>query len=118
MCHVLIIEDNFLIAEYLGYLAKQAGATSIASACTEAEAVRAAREQQPRIIFSDVGLRAGTGPYAVRTIRAELGEIPVIFITGSPEFCEQCKPPVAILTKPVDGVGVTEAFRRLIPSSP
>ena len=42
MCHVLISEDEWLIAESLAYLAEQAGATSIATACAEEEAAEAA----------------------------------------------------------------------------
>lgn len=115
MCHVLIIEDEWLIAEYLTYLAERAGATSIATACTEEEAVQAAKERTPGIIFSDVKLLVGTGPHAVQTIVSALGDIPVIFITGTPEACEPCEPPGVILGKPVDPARVMEAFRRLAP---
>ena len=115
MCHVLIIEDEWLIAEYLTYLAEQAGATSIATAYTEDEAVRAAHEKRPGIIFSDVKLLAGTGPHAVQAIFSALGEIPVIFITGTPDACQPCEPPAIILHKPVDPARVLEAFKRLAP---
>ena len=76
MCHVLIIEDEWLIAEHLTYLAEQAGATSIATACTEDEAVQAARERMPGIILSDVKLLAGNGPHAVQTIVSTMGGSP------------------------------------------
>ena len=115
MCHVLIIEDEWLIAEYLTYLVEQAGATSIATACSEDEAVQSAREHTPGIIFSDVKLLVGTGPQAVQTIFSALGEIPVIFITGTPEDCRPCEPPGVILHKPVDPARVMEAFKRLAP---
>ncbi len=116
MCHVLIIEDEWLIAEYLTYLAEQAGATSIATACTEDEAVQAAHERMPDIIFSDVMLLAGTGPCAVQKILAALGKIPVIFITGTPDACQPCEPSSVILNKPIDPVCVMDTFRRLAPS--
>lgn len=115
MCHVLIIEDEWVIAEYLTYLAEEAGATSTASASSEAEAVRAAQEQRPDIIFSDVKLFAGTGTRAVQTIVSALGKIPVIFITGVPDSCQPCEPPNVILRKPVDPARLLEAFRRLAP---
>jgi YesN/AraC family two-component response regulator len=38
MCHVLIIEDEWLIADFLIELAEEAGATSIDTAVTEDEA--------------------------------------------------------------------------------
>ncbi|UZK67780.1 response regulator [Sphingomonas sp. M1-B02] len=113
MCHVLIIEDEWLIADYLSYLAERAGGTSIVIACTEDEAVLSAHERLPDIILSDVNLFAGTGPHAVQTIMSDLGKIPVIFITGSPEACEPCEPPGVILIKPIDPVCVMDTFRRL-----
>ena len=115
MCHVLIIEDEWLIAEYLIELVEEAGATSIATAATEDEAITAARERTPTIILSDVSLRAGTGPRAVQIIMAEAGEIPVIFITGTPERCKPCNPPSVILCKPVQRQRVMDAFRQLVP---
>lgn len=113
MCHVLIIEDEWLIADHLSYLAEQAGATSSSMAATEDEAVQAAHEHMPDIIFSDVKLLVGTGPRAVRTILTELGEIPVIFITATPAACQPCDPTAVILTKPVDPARLRETFRRL-----
>jgi CheY-like chemotaxis protein len=113
MCHVLIIEDEWLIADYLTHLAEQAGATSTAVACTEDEAVQAANARPPAIIFSDVTLSAGTGPDAVRAILAALGKIPVIFITGTPDACPTCEPPCVILNKPINPAHLIDAFRRL-----
>lgn len=92
MCHVLIIEDDWLIAEHIVQLVKDAGATSTAQADTQDSAIEAARRQRPEIILSDVRLISGTGPLAVQAILAELGQIPVIFITGSPEDCTPCAP--------------------------
>ena len=113
MCHVLIIEDEWLIADLLADIVEEAGATSIATAMTEHEAVSAARERTPKIILSDVNLAEGTGPCAVRTITAETGLIPVIFITATPEDCYPCDPPSVILHKPVQRRVVVETFRRL-----
>lgn len=114
MCHALIIEDEFLTAELLTVLAQEGGATSVATASTEAEAICAARECQPNIIISDVRLAAGTGPAAVQTIMAETGEVPVIFITGTPEECAPCAPPGVIMTKPVNQRVLVDMFRQLV----
>ncbi len=113
MCHVLIIEDEWVIAEHLTYLVEQGGATSTATACTEDEAVQAARDQLPDIILSDVSLLVGTGPRAVQTILLALGDIPVIFVTATPEACRPCEPPSVILTKPIDSARFLETFKRL-----
>lgn len=116
MCHVLIIEDEWLIAEQLSHLVRQAGATSIDTAETEEEAVQGARARTPDVILSDVKLLAGTGPRAVQIIRSEMGPIPVIFITATPEACRSCDPPSVILVKPINSSKVTDTFKRFAPA--
>ncbi|UZK70796.1 response regulator [Sphingomonas sp. S1-29] len=113
MCHALIIEDERLIAEYLASLAERAGPKSIAMAYTEDKAVGAAHERRPDIILSDVILLAGTGPCAVQAITSHYGEIPVIFITGTPERYLPREPSSVVLHKPIDPVCVMDTFRRL-----
>lgn len=116
MCHVLVIEDEPLIADHIGYIAERAGATSIAYAYTEMEAVASAKTQAPDVILSDVNLKeGGTGPRAVETIRDAAGPVPVIFITGTPEECEPCEYAAAILGKPVQEQRVIDAFRQVAP---
>lgn len=112
MCHVLIIEDEWIIAEHLSLMVEAAGATSVAVTVTEQDAVESAREHPPRVILSDVMLLEGTGPQAVQAIHREQGAVPVIFITGTPEACERCDPPSIVLTKPINQTEVARAFRR------
>jgi CheY-like chemotaxis protein len=115
MCHVLVIEDNFLIADYIVQLVEEAGATSIAQAVTQSEAVAQARQRRPELIMSDVQLLEGTGPLAVQTILAELGPIPVIFVTGTPEDCEPCDKPAIVLSKPINQLEVVRHFKQMAP---
>lgn len=115
MCHVLVIEDEWFIAQHIADLAEDAGATSVVIASTEHEAVEAAHVHKPAIILSDVNLFEGTGPMAVSTIVGEHGPIPVIFITATPEDCRSCGPPNVVLQKPVNRTAVVEAFRQLAP---
>ncbi len=112
MCHVLVIEDDWIIAEHISSVLREAGATSIAQADTEAGAVAAALDQPPEVIVSDVKLAAGLGPLAVQSIIAALGEIPVIFVTATPDECKPCAPPGIILEKPINEERVRSAFRR------
>lgn len=84
MCHVLIIEDEPLIAEVLRCLLEGEGASSFDYADTEEGAIAAAVGRRPDIITSDVKLLAGTGPRAVNAIHNQLGDIPVIFVTATP----------------------------------
>lgn len=115
MCHVLVIEDDWLTADYVGTIATDAGATSIATAHTQEEAIAFALELRPEVILSDVHLSAGTGPLAAQAIRRRHGPVPVIFITASPDACEPCDYASAILTKPLCAAALTEAFRKVAP---
>jgi CheY-like chemotaxis protein len=115
MCHAIVIEDEPLIALHMADLAEEAGATSVELAESEIEAIEAARRRKPDIILSDVRLRAGTGPSAVVAIRNELGDVPAIFVTASPEHCHPADPPVIVLSKPVARSDFLREFARLAP---
>lgn len=117
MCHVLVIEDEWLIGEHIEEIARGNGASSVDRAETERDAVNAALANPPALILSDVKLAEGTGPGAVWTIREQLGPCPVIFITGTPEACEPCDYAHAILGKPLQPSQIGEAFRAAVPGS-
>jgi CheY-like chemotaxis protein len=110
MCHVLIIEDEWLIAELIRHFLETVGATSFDFAMTQTEAVAMAVARTPQVITSDVKLIEGTGPLAVKSIHQEMGPIPVIFITATPHECEPCAHTVAVLSKPVTHRVLTDAF--------
>ena len=113
MCHVLIIEDEPLVAMSIQDILASQGATSFEIVETEKAAVLAATANEPRIITSDVKLLEGTGPAAVREIHKRLGPIPVIFITGTPEECRPCNPPGSIVPKPFTAHAIIAAFHQL-----
>ena len=115
MCHVLIIEDEWLIGEHIEVIAREHGASSVDRAETEQEAIAAAMANPPAVILSDVKLAEGTGPNAVQAIRAQLGPCPVIFITGTPEACEPCDYAHVILDKPLAPSKIIAAFRAVAP---
>ena len=99
MCHVLIIEDDAIAALDIQGVLSGAGVHTFSFADTERGAVMAARARHPDFITSDVMLSSGFGHMAVRLIQAELGEIPTVFITATPEQCAGC-PPDRVLAKP------------------
>ncbi len=117
MCHVLIIEDEALMAMDLEALLEQEGATSFSFAASQDEAVTEALARKPDLIISDVALSEGTGPFAVSTILDTLGPVPVIFITGTPDACSPCPPRAFILNKPFDRAVLTRAFHDLKPDA-
>lgn len=110
MCHVLIIEDEPLVAMSIQDILSHEGAVSFDIVGTQHDAVIAAAGRKPDLITSDVKLLDGSGPAAVMEIHEQLGQIPVIFITGSPEACEPCNPPGSIVTKPFSAHALTTAF--------
>ena len=61
MCHVLIIEDEPILAMDLEALLEAEGATSFSFAVSEEEAVSEALARTPGLITSDVKLVEGTG---------------------------------------------------------
>lgn len=115
MSHVLIIEDEPMLALLLETLLREEGADSFDFAASETEAVDRALNHRPDIITSDVRLTSGTGPRAVRTIHERLGPIPVIFITASPDECSPCDPPGVILTKPLASGALGAAYHQMMP---
>ncbi|MGK2911843.1 MAG: response regulator [Sphingobium sp.] len=114
MCHVLVIEDEPLIAAMVRDILENEGATSFSFADTQAGAVAAALSDPPGLITSDVKLAAGTGPLAVNAIHAALGSIPVIFITGTPAECHPCNPPGRVLMKPLNQAEFAAAFHEVV----
>lgn len=116
MCHVLVIEDEPLIAMLVADVAEIGGATSTVFAESEETAMIAARQMVPNVIVSDVDLKeGGRGPLAVAAIRDEFGPVPVIFVTGTPEDCEPCDYAHAILAKPMNEAAFLHAFAQVAP---
>jgi CheY-like chemotaxis protein len=99
--HVLIIEDLYLFQQYLKDIVTLAGASSISVVSTQDDAVESARQQKPALILSDIKLPQGSGVSAIDTIMADHGDIPVIFITGYPERCDNLVGDGMLLIKPV-----------------
>lgn len=112
MCHVLIIEDEALVAMMIEDSLMSEGATSVDIAASEAEAVEAAHRHRPDFITSDVRLLDGTGPGAVAEILRCCGDIPVLFITASPNECSGCDP-AAVMRKPANPREISRWFRAL-----
>lgn len=82
--HVLIIEDEAIIAEDLACIVEQLGLRVSGVAQTYAEAIALARRAPLSLILSDVRIAdGGSGIQAVEEIR-EQQDVAVVFITGCP----------------------------------
>ena len=102
---VLIVEDEFLIAEGLRYQVEEMGQIVCAIAATAEEAIAAAQAHWPRIVLMDMRLRGEKeGVDAALAIYDTVGS-KVIFITGSREPATMARidtdHPAAVLFKPL-----------------
>lgn len=115
MCHVLIIEDEALVAMLIEDTLGDAGATSFDFAATEDEAVALARVRRPAFITADVTLRIGFGPRAVNRIRSEIGPVAAVVISG--DVCPKGpEPPTCpVLTKPFSPEALRATFEARSP---
>lgn len=97
--HVLIIEDEPLIAMSIEDALRAHGCQTFQFATNFEQAVEAARANCPDLITADVKLTPGCGIDAVAAICGS-GPIPVIFITSSGGDVEARRPGSVILAKP------------------
>lgn len=119
MRHVLVIEDRWLLAQVVADVALCAGATSVAIAQTEEEALALAREHKPAVILCDVDLRAGGRcPDAVERIHREFGPVPAIFITATPDDADALLYGTKILTKPISANELLETVGAIVEHLP
>lgn len=106
--HILIIEDEALVAMDIQMFLEELGAASCALAATEDEALSLALDRRPDFIASDVMLERGTGPAAVKAIRSRIGDVPVVYITGNPELATAADPGRPVITKPIRWLELVE----------
>lgn len=81
--HVLIIEDEPVIALELELLLSDLGFTTFDIADSPEDALACARAHRPDLITADYRILGGTGVTAVEMITASLGEPRVIYVTGN-----------------------------------
>lgn len=110
--HVLIIEDEPLVASDLECFLSELGADSCDLVQTEREAVAAALDHAPDLITADCALREGSGTGAVSSIRESLGQIPVVYITGHPQSCEAPDDMTHTVAKPILWLELASAVAR------
>jgi CheY-like chemotaxis protein len=106
--HVLIIEDDYLIAAELEMVLADLGCGSVAYAATEPEAIEAARDRRPSLVLADVRLRVGNGRNAVRAIVGETN-IPAVFVTATEGDIDDVNPAL-IVRKPFTPPDVRRAL--------
>jgi DNA-binding response OmpR family regulator len=113
--HVLIIEDETLIAMAIEDALRDCGFTSFDRAVSGDEAVSAAARQCPDLITADVELRPGCGIAAVQSICSSR-PIPVLFITGSPNEVRIRMPGHVLIEKPFEADQIMEVTKATMES--
>lgn len=108
--HVLIIEDNSLIAKMIGEHLRDSGFTSSDFAQTQDEAIHLAAQRRPDLITSDDRLRQGSGVEAVRSI-CHREPIPVVFVVADPAHVQETIPNAIVLLKPFSGESLEIAIQ-------
>lgn len=100
---VMIIEDEAIIAMDIQSIVTGMGHSVTGKARTRDQAVELGRANPPDLILADIHLADGSsGIDAVNDLLAELGDIPVIFITAFPErlLTGERPEPAFLITKP------------------
>ncbi len=103
---ILIVDDQFLIVEFLRIWVETYGFEVCGDAASVPLAVQMACDLKPDIVLMDVSLAAGgDGVECARQILAE-HPCPIIFITGADGEATMERAanlnPAAVITKPVD----------------
>jgi two-component system OmpR family response regulator len=87
---LLVVDDEATILELLSGSLRLAG-FEVETAASGAEAVRAAASSRPDLVLLDVMLPDGDGFEALRRIRSEGSEVPVIFLTARDEVPDRVR---------------------------
>ncbi|GGH55428.1 response regulator [Frigidibacter albus] len=101
--HVMIIEDETIIAMDIQSIVQSMGHRVTGIARTREQAVALSRKERPNLVLADIQLADNSsGVDAVNDILAELGDIPVIFITAFPErlLTGERPEPAFLISKP------------------
>lgn len=110
---VLIIEDDYLIAQEIVKLVEEMGQTACGPAATYEEALRCASECAPTLVLADIQLRDGglAGLLAADTLVRD-HDVPLIVITGYPDRVAQGGRvrPAHVFTKPFNYMALRSAI--------
>lgn len=110
--HVLIIEDEPVIALELETLLGDLGFASFDIADCPQDALACARAHRPTLITADYRIVAGTGVEAVAMITEAVGEIPVVYVTGNPDMLPMDLG-LQVIDKPISLRALTAACNHL-----
>ncbi|WNJ93534.1 response regulator [Bosea sp. 685] len=111
--HVLVIEDEPVIATLLAEVLMELGHVVSGIAATEAEAIREATRCRPDLMIVDARLRQGSGLTAVAEILRD-GFIPHVFVSGDRLTKTSLSPEAIVLQKPFQEADLVRAIARAL----
>ena len=111
--HVLIIEDEMLIALEIEALLSELGFRSFDFVDTPARAATAATAHRPDLLTADYRIIDGTGVEAVAGVWSAIGRVPVVYVTGNAEFVERHSA-LPVVDKPIQASALAAACRRAL----
>ena len=94
-------------------LSQDCGATSVDIADTRSSAIAAASARRPDIIAADLALGDGGGGEAVRSIREQMGPVPVIYLAGTSTLRGRLTSKDKVLGKPLNERAFVRTLRQL-----
>ena len=110
--HALIIEDEMLVGMGMQSVLAQIGFSSFAFASTAAQALEQGRLRRPDLVTADIGLMDGDGLAACRALEAELGQLPIIYVTGQPSDLSG-EPAATVVSKPFTASDIATAYAKV-----
>jgi CheY-like chemotaxis protein len=114
--HVLVVEDDAMIAELLGEMLEELGHAVFPVATTQAEAVTAAARHRPDLMMVDVGLGKGSGILAMDEI-LRAGFVTHFYMSGNVAKFRTLKPNSAVLEKPFYEAELSQAIAQALETS-
>ncbi len=112
---VVVVEDDFLIAEYLSGLCTQFGASVVGRAARGYEAIEVIKQHRPNVVLMDMRLADEVdGVDVIHAIQMSDINLRIIFITGSnePPTIQRIESvtPHRVLIKPIDPEALRSAL--------
>lgn len=115
MSKILIIDDEEDVRKYLSAILRKAGYETV-MASDGNEGLRVARAEKPDLVTLDLMMpnQSGTDFYRNLAKDKDLGETPVIVVSGLPGRHLAVREPVAVFDKPIDPAAFLAAVKQAI----
>lgn len=114
--HALIIEDEILIALEVESLLAEMGFQTFDWADSPGRALACAKDRKPDLITADIRIVGGTGIEAVKAIHAEVGPVPVVYVTGNVDMLRDQGSPT-VVEKPIAPAALAAACEQVFRSA-